>query len=240
VREKYKDRKFYAPRSGPFATIVFLITYSVVLLFDKLVTRVRIYGKEHIDEIKGGGFVVSNHSLYLDPALISVALYPRRVFFSAMEETFYTPVLRSYIRSLGAFPISGKMPGSILIRIIGKMIHEGRLVHVFPEGNLLHLNRKLQDFKDGVFELAALFGKPVLPLTIITIPRKSLGKTLNKFLCRVEIRIGKPIFPDSFGSNGHHNGNGKKELAHVMCVYTKEAIQRDLDFHFAGRKNIVS
>jgi 1,2-diacylglycerol 3-alpha-glucosyltransferase len=224
MKNRYEP-KFYAPRKGILATLVFLVTYCGVLLFDRLVTRTRIRGREHLDEIKGGGFVASNHVLYLDPALISVALYPRRVFFSAMEDTFRIPVIKSYIRMLGAFPVSEHMPGSVLIRNVGDMLSAGKLVHFFPEGNLLHLSRKLQDFKEGVFALAVHFGKPIIPITIVTKPRKMLGERLNKYLCRVEITIGKPIYPREFGIYG----TGKKDTAERMCEHAAYTIQRELD-----------
>jgi 1,2-diacylglycerol 3-alpha-glucosyltransferase len=222
---KKNNLKFYAPRNGILATIIYLLTYSAVLLFDRLVTRTHIRGREHLDEVKGGGFVISNHVLYLDPALICVALYPRRLFFSAMEETFRIPVIRSYIRFLGAFPVSSHMPGSVLIRNVGDMLKEGRLVHFFPEGNLLHLSRKLQDFKAGVFALAVHFGKPIIPLTIVTKPRKVLGERLNKYLCRVEITIGKPIYPREFSLYGTR----KKETVELMCTQAQDIIQHELD-----------
>jgi 1,2-diacylglycerol 3-alpha-glucosyltransferase len=221
---KDSTTKFYKPRRGILATIIYVLTLSIVFLFDKLVTRIRIVGKENLLLVKGGAFVISNHALYLDPALICVALYPRRIFFTTMEDTFKIPVIRSYIRFLGAFPVSGRMPGSTLLRNVRSLLEDGKLVHFFPEGNLIHLNRKVQDFKRGVFELAILFDKPIIPIVIKTIPRRALGERLNKIFCKVEITIGKPLAPHSYGSNISE----KKELAREMTALAHDMIQREL------------
>jgi 1-acyl-sn-glycerol-3-phosphate acyltransferase len=225
VKKKSKSSSFYKPRRGIIATIVFIVTYAFVRLFDILVARVRIVGKENLKGIKGGCFVISNHVLYLDPALIVRSVMPRRIFFTAMEETFDIPVIGSFIRCLGAIPVSDKMPGSIFIRNVRELLRDGKLIHFFPEGNLLHLSRRLQDFKQGVFYLSVLFNKPVLPMTIITKPRKIFGKELNKYLCRVEIVFGKPMNPSMFMSGVRD----KKKAVRNMLVFARDDIQQRLD-----------
>jgi 1,2-diacylglycerol 3-alpha-glucosyltransferase len=216
---------FYAPRRGVIATLVYLVTYSVVLLFARLVSGLRVVGRDNIKHVRGGGFVVSNHVLYLDPALICVALFPRRLYFSALEETFGIPIIGSYIRMLGAFPVSGRMSGSTLVRNTLAMIREGRLVHFFPEGNLLHLSHTLQDFKPGVFGLAVLFNKPIIPLTITTVKRKFFGDALNEYACKVVISIGKPIYPNEFDGEG----KGRKKAAERMSTFLHTTMQTELD-----------
>ncbi len=219
-----KSFDYYRPRDGVLATVIYVLTLSVVFLFDRLVTRIRVKGRENLALVKGGGFVISNHVLYLDPALICAALYPRRIFFTTMEDTFKIPVIRTYIRFLGAFPVSGRMPGSTLVRNVRTLIEEGKLVHFFPEGNLVHLARKVQEFKTGVFELATLFDKPIIPIVIKTIPRKGLGEKLNKLFCKVEITVEKPLAPHQFGSDLFH----RKEIAREMGTFAHDMIQREL------------
>jgi chlorobactene glucosyltransferase len=81
------------------------ILNAVVVVYNKLVFGLKVYGREHLREIHGGFFLISNHSLYLDPAVIAHSVFPRRVYFSAMAATFERPILGEFIRLLGAFPL---------------------------------------------------------------------------------------------------------------------------------------
>lgn len=62
------------------------------------------------------------------------------------------------------------------------------MFQIFPEGSLVTDCEVLREFKPGAFEIADLFGVPVVPC-VIKISRK------GKKLCR-ELKVGTPVFPD--------------------------------------------
>lgn len=145
-----------------------------------------------------GAFLISNHTLYLDPAIIAHAIAPQRTFFTAMEKTFLFSIIGTYIRYLGAFPISENIPFHIIISNVHKVLQKGCFIHFFPEGELIHLNKNIKDFKNGVFYLAFRFNRPVIPIKIIAKPRTCLNKFLNQYFCTVTVNICKPVYPQQF------------------------------------------
>ena len=180
------------------ARIVFWLTLVFVIIFDIFVSRIKIYGKDNLLLPEKGSFLISNHTLYLDPAIIAHVIAPYRTCFTAMEETFRIIFIGTYIRFLGAFPVSKIMPMHILLSNTGHMLEKRRFIHFFPEGELVHLNTTVNKFKHGVFFLAFRFNKPVIPIIVITKPRPSLGKTLNQYFCKVTVKICKPVYPSQF------------------------------------------
>ena len=212
------------PLQGLTARFTFWLTFAIVILFDLLFLHLRVKGRKNLRYAKDGALLVSNHSLYLDPAIIAHAIAPRRTFFTALAETFNMPFVGPYIRLLGAFPVSDKLPFRCLIEITRELLAQKRLVHFFPEGNLLRLNRDLQPFKEGVFYLAWLFNKPIIPIVIKSIPKKSPIKIIFKY--RVEVTICQPIWPEDFKicSSARNealqamSGYVRKTMSEILCA----------------------
>ena len=119
--------------------VVFHLTLLLVVIFDTIVYTVSIEGRKNLRVDKA--FLVSNHTLYLDPALIAHVVFPRRTYYSALEETFKRPFIGTYIRLLGAFPLPEKNPLPRVMRSLRKALTTRGLVHFFPEGELFHRTR---------------------------------------------------------------------------------------------------
>ncbi|RPJ07489.1 MAG: 1-acyl-sn-glycerol-3-phosphate acyltransferase [Spirochaetaceae bacterium] len=194
-----------------YAKIVFWITLALVILFDLIVYHMRIRGRKNLKTVKNGGFLVSNHSLYLDPGIIAHAIAPRRTFFTAMAPMFDIPFIGHYIRMLGAFPVSETMPLRSLVRVVRSIMDQKKLVHVFPEGDLSHLSREIAPFRDGIFFLAILLDKPILPVVIKTIGQKNPLKIFFKY--RIEVTILPPIYPAMFKSEGNDTAAVLREIS---------------------------
>ncbi|MBN2531407.1 MAG: 1-acyl-sn-glycerol-3-phosphate acyltransferase [Spirochaetales bacterium] len=198
MKQKDKKKRFYSPLLHIPAKIVFWLTLFFVILYDIFIARIRISGRRNLHVHTAGAFLISNHTHYLDPGIIAHAIAPRRTYFTAMEKTFLIPVVGTYIRYLGAFPVSEDMPYNNFVTNIEKIFKKGCFVHFFPEGELTHLNTGIGEFKHGVFFLAFRFNRPVIPVRIITKPYPCFSRTLNRFLCKVKVIIGKPVYPSQF------------------------------------------
>ena len=170
------------------------ITYGTTLF------RQKIEGRHHLLQFKGKGcLIASNHSLYLDPLIITKATSGKRIFYSAMLKTFTVPFLGTFIRLLGAFPISGRMGLKRIVAPVKRLLDRGRFVLFFPEGFLEHPGWELQEFKNGVFFLACRLNVPVVPLVIVSKPRKQAGFWESQFVSKVKVVIGGPLYP-KFGT----------------------------------------
>ena len=94
--------------------------------------RERVEGREHVP--KTGPFVLAaNHVSYIDPVVLGVAC-PRPIHFMAKAELFRIPVLGFLIRELGAFPVQRGAADRSAIRRALRILNDGGVVGVFPEG----------------------------------------------------------------------------------------------------------
>ena len=96
-------------QSKLFAFTSFIVFYTVlalVILYDRCIFRLKIEGRENLTACPRA-FLISNHSLYLDPAIIAHVINPKRTYFTAEEPTFYRGFVGPLIRLLGAFPMPG-------------------------------------------------------------------------------------------------------------------------------------
>lgn len=180
--------------------VVFWMTFLLFTTYDILFFRLKIKGRTNLERVRGKGcFLISNHSLYLDPSIIAHAIAPRRSMYSAMQETFQIKYLGSYIRSLGAFPIPNQMGLRKLIKPVKKMLDRGWFVHFFPEGevDLTRLSTSLKPFHPGVFFLASLFNVPIIPIILATKRRRTFGDKMSRFFVNVIVVFGKPIYPET-------------------------------------------
>jgi 1-acyl-sn-glycerol-3-phosphate acyltransferase len=169
---------------------IFFITFLAQSVAYRMVFGYKVSGTTHIKNIKHG-ILVSNHCHYLDPGFIASAIWPRRCYFSGMEQTFRGNILFSwFIRALGGFPIPDEHPGRI-VRPIGEILKKKRrLIHFFPEGSMHPYHEHLLEFKTGAFSLANFFGVPVIPIVEIQRKRRPFP------FAAIEMHILQPIYPD--------------------------------------------
>lgn len=202
---------------------VYTLVLTLVILFDKIAYGLRVRGRGNLLSIKGGFFLISNHSLYLDPAVVAHAVFPRRTYFTALEETFSFPFVGGLIRLLGAFPLPRESCMRRIMPVVEWALDRGKCVHFFPEGELYHYNRDPAEFNEGVFYLAERFNVPVVPVTLAVRPRRIFSKELPQPFVRVTVRIGEALYPGEFEGAG---SGSRKDLIQAM---TREARNRVAD-----------
>ncbi len=201
--------------------LVFWATLFLVILYDWGILGLRVEGRQRLRRFRGkGAFLISNHTLYLDPAIVAHAIAPRRTRFSALQKTFSIPFVGNYIRYLGAFPIPSRDGLLRLVRPIRELLHDGWLVHFFPEGDLARRSQELAPFSNGVFFFAQLFDRPVFPVTIVLVPVVLFGRRLSPRFFRVKAVIGEGIFPVRYTSLGLT----RREATEAMARDAREAM----------------
>ena len=149
----------------------------------KLWFKLEYYGMENLPTDRGY-ILVGNHQSYWDPVMMGLKL-DTTLTFMANEKLFHKPVLAPIIRGLGAFPVNLKKPDMTAIRTDKKVVKEGKVLALFPEGTRSH-DGKLLKFKGGVIYIASVTGEDVVPVCI------TYGKG-GKFRSRILIRYGQVI-----------------------------------------------
>ncbi|MGK2850204.1 MAG: lysophospholipid acyltransferase family protein [Candidatus Limnocylindrales bacterium] len=159
-------------------------------------TRVRVEGA--LDQIprEGPVIVAVNHASNLDPILIASTLMPklgRRLQWLGKKELFSWPILGWVARNGGVHPVDRAKADVEAFRLANKILDEGHLLLVFPEGTRSH-DGALQDARDGAAFLALRTGAPIVPVGITgsfdVWPR---GQKLPHPGGRVIARVGTPF-----------------------------------------------
>jgi 1-acyl-sn-glycerol-3-phosphate acyltransferase len=212
---------------------VFWLIGALVIFYCNLVFRLRVVGRRNLRRLPPSGcFVISNHTLYLDPGIIGYALQPRRALFSAMEETFHVPYLGAFIRFLGAFPIPQDLSLRRLVGPLRRAMQRGWLIHFFPERHLKFQNQRIQPFFPGVFYLAHLFDVPVLPVTLVLRHPTLFGRRLSRYLVHVTAVVGAPLYPRCFS----RPGESRRQTVQRMAQHARERMQRTIARAASARK----
>ena len=95
----------FRPLYQLMAAYVFWFTLFLIVLFDTFIFRVRVIGRGNLAHIpRRGAFLVSNHSLYFDGAVVAHVIAPRRTLFSALESTVQNSVPGQL------HPLPGRLP----------------------------------------------------------------------------------------------------------------------------------
>ena len=149
----------------------------------KLWFKLEYYGMENLPTDRGY-ILVGNHQSYWDPVMMGLKLNTTLTFM-ANEKLFHKPVLAPIIRGLGAFPVNLKKPDMTAIRTAKKVVKEGKVLALFPEGTRSH-DGKLLKFKGGVIYIASVTGEDVVPVCI------TYGNG-GKFRSRILFRYGQVI-----------------------------------------------
>ncbi|CAN5883542.1 lysophospholipid acyltransferase family protein [soil metagenome] len=148
-----------------------------------------MYGVERVPE-DGRLIIAANHTQYLDPVYVCVAV-PRRVQWMAKKELFVFP-FKGVLSLLGAFPIDRQKAGRATIRASQEVLESGMVLGIFPEGTHRQ-GESSREAKSGVVVLAARSGAPLLPVYVSAAPGL-LGRLKGK---KMYACIGKPVNVDS-------------------------------------------
>jgi 1-acyl-sn-glycerol-3-phosphate acyltransferase len=208
----------FTPSFLPF-TVVFRFVLVLVRIVGRTLFGIEVRGRENLRGVDRA-ILVSNHSLVLDPGFIAYAIWPRRTYYTMLEETALIPLLGTFVRLLGGIPIvRGSSAIGRLERGFDDSIRHLGLLHFFPEGECYLRNQQIMPFQRGAFRVACRRGLPVV--TVTTVLRKramKLWQTLG-LPPRVLILIGKPISP----------GANSKSGAEACSSLAREAMQATID-----------
>ncbi|NRG43806.1 lysophospholipid acyltransferase family protein [Bacillus sp. CRN 9] len=105
---------------------------SLVYGLLKPVYRMEVIGTENFPK-DGGVLLCSNHIDNLDPPMVGITA-PRTIHFMAKEELFEVPVLGKILPNINAFPVKRGMSDREALRKGLKVLKEGNVLGLFPEG----------------------------------------------------------------------------------------------------------
>jgi 1-acyl-sn-glycerol-3-phosphate acyltransferase len=179
--------------------------------------RLRIVGMEHIPR-RGAVLVVGNHVGTVEPALTGVFIPRLDVFYLAKSELFRTPLLAWLFRRSHAFPVVRDTPDRAALRVALRLLADGHVLLVYPEGTRSWDGQILGDTHGGAGFIARHSGALVVPVASWgserVIPR---GSWLPR-RADVELRIGAPFRLPAAGPDGKRLSNRQAAAAMMERV----------------------
>lgn len=148
--------------------------------------RVRVHGLERVPRT-GPVLLIANHSSMLEPQLI-FGMLPRRSVFLVKEEMF-AGALGWFLRRIGQVPVRRGEPDRAPLLTTAKILREGGMVGVFPEGTRGDGN--VATAERGAAWLLRSTDALVLPVAVRGTKRPADGK--RRFRPRVDVLVGKPF-----------------------------------------------
>ena len=136
--------------------------------------------------------MASNHLSNLDPAIVAAAL-PEPPVFLAKKELFKFPIMSSFMRGYGAYPVDRRGADVKAVNwITGQLLEQHRTAIVFPEGTRSRVGGLLKG-QAGVAHIAISTGVPIIPFALTG--SENLQNLLKVFkpTATLRLKIGKPF-----------------------------------------------
>ena len=155
----------------------------------KLLFPYKARGVENIP-LSGGAVLCCNHTSVTDIAFLIVSC-PRQIYFMGKAEIFKNPIIAWFMRKMGVFPVDRKKGGAAAIETAKRIVEEGKLLGIFPEGTRNHQGRPGKA-KSGVAVIAAQTGATVVPSAVY---HKTTKLPLFQ---KTTMRYGVPVAAEEF------------------------------------------
>lgn len=179
-------------RRSPFSptqSALFALNYAIA----RILWRAQISGPFPVPPGQGA-VVVCNHRCPLDPSFIAMTV-PRAVHWMVAKEYCEHPAFRRLLQTCEVIPVRRGGVDMTAIRTAIRMVQNGELVGVFPEGRINTTTRMLLPGRFGAAMIALKARVPVVPCYIDGAPydETTLGCLLMP--ARVRLVFGAPIEP---------------------------------------------
>lgn len=176
-----------------------LIAVPVVGLIGLLAYGIRVKGRYHLRGVRGA-LVAANHCQYMEPGLAGVAVWPRKILFSAEQNNVTRKDVGWLTRLLRAFGIPDENPLSIG-RFIQKALEKNWLVQFYPEGSISWRSQEPQSFLEGVFFFAWVNDAPVIPLAEV-LHERPIRRLFPWWPPQTTFVFCEPVFPSDYRKAG--------------------------------------
>lgn len=214
----------YVPNGKIFTFFSNLIYYGVAMPVIYALTRVlydlKIEGRENIQNLEGGAVSISNHVLVLDCAMIGLAWDDKKVYYTALADSFKIPIVRRLIRLLRAIPIPIENKNKPYFKnALDSILQDKKIVHFYPEASLWPYYNKIRNFKTGAFHFAVRNNVPIVPM-VITFRRPNAIRRVFKSKPDVTLTILEPI--------KHEKAKDQREEIENLKHIVKKAMEEEI------------
>jgi 1-acyl-sn-glycerol-3-phosphate acyltransferase len=177
-------------RRSPFSPIQSVL-YAVNYLLARVLWRAKIQGS--LDIPPGcGAVIVCNHRCPLDPSFLAIATN-RVIHWMVAKEYCEMPVLGYLLRTCEVIPLRRGSVDMAAIREAIRLVENGELVGIFPEGRINTTKQLLLPGRSGAAMIALKAKAMVVPCYIEGSPYDGTTLGCLTMPASVRLEIGQPI-----------------------------------------------
>jgi len=185
---------------------LYRVMMPVLYVLGRMLFFIKYIGKENVPK-SGPLIIASNHTSAPDPAFVCVSRV-RVIHYMGKIEFFKNSVIGPIFTRFNAFPVKRGSADRQSIEYAIKLLGEGRVLGMFPEGTRSR-DGIPQQAKAGVALIAKAAKADVLPVSIYS--RKP-----GKFFRKVTVRFGKVIPYEALGMDDDGPGIQIREAARMI------------------------
>ena len=165
--------------------------YPIFTVLVHILFRIRVTGRDSVPE--GGAIFCANHSSWVDPLIIMVAL-PRlfQLHVMAKAEIMARPFAGRLARKCGVFGVERGHADITAVRTALTYLKNRENLLIFPEGTRMS-TEDAAAAKSGVAMMAVRGGVPIVPIYL---------ESSKKLFHKTKVAIGEPIYPKVAGHRG--------------------------------------
>ena len=179
-----------------------LLCLLVFPLMNPFKTGVKIKGKKnlkkHQEELKNGAITIANHVHPWDYICLMKALHHYKWPYLLSWDKNINGDSGPLVRMVGGIPIPEHDNEATIAfsKAIKKLLEEGNILHIYPEGSMWEYYAPIRPFKNGAFSLAIKNNKPILPFAFTYRKPNWFRKHILKQIAAFTLNIGEPIYAD--------------------------------------------
>ncbi len=171
------------------------LLYAPTYFFGRLLWRVQFLNAPPVALRRGGAVLVANHRSSVDPFFIQLAA-KRRVHWMVAREYCEHGATAPILRLCQVIPTNRSGMDNAATKTAIRLVRSGRLIGMFPEGQLNHTLQPLLPVRSGAALVALRAGVPIIPIWLSGSPyRREVWSPLT-MSANVKISFGEPIFTE--------------------------------------------
>ena len=163
-----KGKKKKEKRLNNFAYDFVKVTGAIPTVIALRPRILKPYGRY---KVKGGFLISANHCSFLDPIVILCAFWSRRVYSLATKDLFSTKTKAFFFNCVNCIPVDKENFSLNSFHAVVKRLKGGKVVAIFPEGQINVGSADMSAFKSGAILMANTANVPIVPIYIAP-PRK--------------------------------------------------------------------
>ena len=147
-------------------------------------------GEKYKGKIKGGAIIAANHTSFLDPFIVGVTFWYRRMHMLVAEIVMGGKFRSMLLRGVGGIKIDRNIADLEAIKQAVEVLKGGRLLAIFPQGGINEQD-DVDSIKSGAVFMALRASVPIIPMYIR--PKKH-------WYDRRTVVIGETVYPNNLCS----------------------------------------